>query len=354
MYPRRDSMLDVIRGIAILWVLLFHLRVATGSATLDRLLRPLIDVGWVGVDLFFVLSGFLVGGLVFDQLASPAGFSRRRFFARRVLRLWPVLYLYLAILLLAGGTPAWTMVLPVVLHVQNFATGVPNHLWSLAVEEHFYLAVALLTPWLWRRGGPGGLAIALFVPLGGCLLLRLGALAAGAAPVAVQWQTPYRIDALAAGMLVAWGERNGSRVLIWLQARRAGCLAIAAAAFAGLAAVDDPRIRYGFGLTVAWMAAALVIVGLRRMPLPRRAAPLRLLAWLGGISYSVYVWHVSLGRLADATAPFAAAPAVTAWRYAVVLAGATLIVRLVERPFMRLRPSATTAVTPQEARLGMA
>lgn len=315
----RDRMLDVIRGAAILWVLLFHLRVATGSDALDGVIRPLIDVGWVGVDLFFVLSGLLVGGMVFDQLDAPGGFSRRRFFARRMLRLWPVLYLYLAALLVAGGRDAWPMVLPVALHVQNYATGVPSHLWSLAVEEHFYLAAALGIPWVWRRGGARGLAIVLLVPLAGCLVLRLGALAAGAAPVAVQWQTPYRMDALAAGMLIAWSERHAPAVLAWLQARRRGCLAVAALGFASLAAVRDPHVRFGIGLTVAWMSSALVVVALRRLPVPRRAVPLRSLAWLGGISYAAYVWHVGLGRLADATTPAGAPLAVMAWRYGIVV-----------------------------------
>ena len=79
----RDRMLDVIRGAAILLVLVFHLRVATGVEAIDLLIRPVIDVGWVGVDLFFVLSGLLIGGIVLDQIDSPGGFSRTRFFGRR-------------------------------------------------------------------------------------------------------------------------------------------------------------------------------------------------------------------------------------------------------------------------------
>jgi len=346
----RDRMLDVIRGAAILLVLVFHLRVATGVLAIDLLIRPVIDVGWVGVDLFFVLSGLLIGGIVLDQIDSPGGFSRTRFFGRRALRLWPVLYLYLGTMLVIGGAEAWGMVLPVTLHVQNYAVDIPSHLWSLAVEEHFYLLLAFGLPWVWRRGGPQLLGAALIVPIVGCLLLRLAALDRGVLPVEVQWQTPYRIDALAAGVLLALTERYRPTVFLALQAKRGLCLAGAAIGFAWLATHTDLRLRYGLGLTVAWIAAALVIVALRGHRISHGAAPARLLMWLGAISYPAYVWHVSLGRLADAIAePLIDVPlALTAWRYTMVLGGAAAITACVERPFMRLRwPEARRDLTQE-------
>ncbi|MCU6452751.1 acyltransferase [Sphingomonas sp. A2-49] len=333
-------MLDTIRGGAILAVLVFHLRIATGVPALDRALRPIVDVGWVGVDLFFVLSGLLVGTMILAEADSPAGFSRSRFFARRALRLWPVLYLYLAAMMIAGGGAAWAMVSPVLLHVQNYATHGPSHLWSLAVEEHFYLVAALGLPWLLRRGA-GRVAIVLVAVLIGCLVLRIAALAGGAPPTAVQWQTPYRIDAIAAGVLLAWGERYRPGHVARVLRHRRWCIAGAAAGFALLAYVDDVQWRYGAGLTIAWGASALLILGLRHRPRTSPfAGPVAALGWLGGISYSLYIWHASLAQVADALATAMGIddpPVATAWRYAVATGGAAAISACIERPFMASR-----------------
>jgi len=343
MQPRQFT-LDILRGVAILAVLAFHLRVATGSAAVDRWLRPFVDLGWVGVDLFFVLSGFLVGRLILVEAAAPGGFVRARFFARRILRLWPVLYLYLAALVVIGGAGGWRMAVPVMLHVQNYARDVPSHLWSLAVEEHFYLAAAFALPMLARRRL--GVPIALAVLLIGCLVLRIGAQAAGVAPVDLQWQTQYRADALAAGVMLAWLDLHRPAVIAWCLARRGTMLAIAAAGFGWLATVADPEVRFGAGLTIAWMASAALLLAAHRAQVPVRLhAPARALAWLGGIAYPLYVWHVSLGRIADGLAPLCGIGdglPLLAWRYGLAILGAAAIAALVERPFMRLRDRAPT------------
>lgn len=341
MSRRHDPVLDAIRGVAILLVLLFHLRVATGSATLDQLLLPLVDCGWVGVDLFFVLSGFLVGGIIIAEAESPKGFRRTRFLIRRAWRLWPVLYLYLATMLLVGGASAWPKVMPVLLHIQNFDPASPSHLWSLAVEEHFYLAAAFGLPWLLGKGGPKALAAVLIGILAGCLLLRVGALAWGVAPNDVQWQTPYRIDALAAGVLLAWVERYRPSVLVVVQGRRLMYSLAAMVGFALLASTTSLAVRYGPGLSLAWLSGAVLIAALRGTAVPRPLAPaVATLATLGTISYAVYVWHVSLMRVADVTGPLFgldSAPLASAWRYGVAIAGGWLIALLVERPFLAWR-----------------
>ena len=171
--------LDVVRGIAILLVVLFHLQVTTGVAAIDRAAVPVLSAGWAGVDLFFVLSGFLVGRMILMAAASPAGLDRARFLRRRVLRLWPVLFLYLAMLVATCGTAGVTMVWPVLLHVQNYANGIPSHLWSLGVEEQFYLIAAAGLPPILRRYGAGRLGALLVAVLAGSTMLRLGAWQAG-------------------------------------------------------------------------------------------------------------------------------------------------------------------------------
>src|SRR4051812_48765288 len=90
--------LDVVRGLAIVLALGWHFsRERTGNVVLDVLTGPGHTFGWAGVDLFFVLSGFLLGRLVLTEQARTGRFDGRRFTARRLLKLWPVLYVFLAV-----------------------------------------------------------------------------------------------------------------------------------------------------------------------------------------------------------------------------------------------------------------
>ncbi|ONM65382.1 hypothetical protein B0B24_30975, partial [Pseudomonas aeruginosa] len=123
--------MDSLRGVAIGAVLLFHFGEQTGADI--PWLSPVFTAGWAGVDLFFVLSGFLVGRLILIELADTGGFDRTRFLVRRCFRLWPVLYLYLLALGLSGY--GWSRLMPAALHLQNYVDDGPWHLWSLAVEE---------------------------------------------------------------------------------------------------------------------------------------------------------------------------------------------------------------------------
>ena len=135
----RAMELDCVRGLAILLAMGWHLHGQSGFLPLDLALAPGRLVGWAGVDLFFVLSGFLVGRLMLVELGETGRFDLRRFVLRRILRLWPVLYLYLAAQLLAGSKPAGSFFWQVMIHLQNYYPTPLAGLWSLAIEEHFYL-----------------------------------------------------------------------------------------------------------------------------------------------------------------------------------------------------------------------
>ena len=90
----RRLTLDVVRGIAILLVLLFHFAPLHGGPVLGALAAPFARAGWAGVDLFFVLSGFLVGRMILSDAASPRGFDYARFLVRRAWWLWQALFVY--------------------------------------------------------------------------------------------------------------------------------------------------------------------------------------------------------------------------------------------------------------------
>ena len=142
--PRRLD-LDVVRGLAIVLALGWHFSPSpSGNVVVDALQWPGHRFGWAGVDLFFVLSGFLMGQLVLRERARTGRFDGRRFTARRALRLWPVLYVFLAVQAVLGADPAGSYLWQNALHVQNYAGTSLTHLWSLAVEEHFYLLLLSL------------------------------------------------------------------------------------------------------------------------------------------------------------------------------------------------------------------
>src|SRR4051794_37694302 len=197
--------LDVVRGLAIVLALGWHFSgTPTGNRLVDALTWPGRQFGWAGVDLFFVLSGFLLGRLVLTEQARTGRFDGRRFTVRRALKLWPVLYVFLAVQVLAGPYPVDTYLWQTALHLQNYAGTSLGHLWSLAVEEHFYLVLAVLFPLVTRRRfSPRVLAGVLAAVLVAALAVRFAGDAAGVSDVRLQWRTHFRADALAAGVLLA-------------------------------------------------------------------------------------------------------------------------------------------------------
>src|SRR3954451_16552822 len=195
--PRRPD-LDVVRGLAIVLALGWHFNHRwSGNAVLDAVQWPGHMFGWAGVDLFFVLSGFLMGRLVLGEHTRTGGFDGRRFTVRRILKLWPVLYLFLAVHALFGAEPLGSYLWQNALHMQNYAGTSLQHLWSLAVEEHFYLALALLFPVFVRRGGSlkvfAGILAAVLVA---ALAFRLTGRLVGVSDTRLQWRTHFRLDGL--------------------------------------------------------------------------------------------------------------------------------------------------------------
>lgn len=287
--------LDGVRGLAILLVMVFHFR----APDLPKWASAGLGIGWCGVDLFFVLSGFLITGILLDTRNAPRRLPV--FWARRILRIFPLYFAALA-LLLAVAPPGWG---PAAgdqrfywLYLNNWlnllevreANHLLGHFWSLAVEEQFYLVwpvlVWLLPPRWILRASLAGMALA--------AAARLIALYGGLDPEAIYRGTIFRLDALLAGATCAHLVRHIDWPLLDAVSRRGlPASAIAAAAVIGLTRSTHYQNPWIQALGYPALSLCFAFLILQCVVSPRRhlwvsVQPLR---WLGRYSYGLYVWH---------------------------------------------------------------
>jgi peptidoglycan/LPS O-acetylase OafA/YrhL len=317
----RVPTLDGLRGVAIALVFLHHTSVVVGPwntarTEFDRVCAMLGFAGWCGVDLFFVLSGYLITGVLLDARGRPHYF--RNFYARRALRIFPLYYGVLTLVALAAASGLvrgpdsflwyWAY-LENWLYVANGAfSSTLAHFWSLAVEEQFYLFWPALLYWTPRRWLLGAVAVAIPLALVARTALSLAIRDDSARTVATYVATPCRIDALALGGALAVALRSER----WRDVvRRAaapvflGSGAAIAAVFLlrGGLAIRDPWVHtVGFSLLAFFFGALLVLaVSSPRDSRTARALSLRPLRWIGVVSYGIYVVHwIVLQRFGDA------------------------------------------------------
>ena len=362
----RDPALDGLRGVAILLVYVFHYGGGLRSANpAVRAFGHLTQAGWVGVELFFALSGFLITGLLWENRNEPHALPH--FFARRALRVLPVYYGALAAAAIAalvtGAHPAQLRPLliyagflqnipPLVAASLRYPPPLPlYHLWSLAVEEQFYL----LWPFLLFAAGTRRRAFHLCVWAFAvsCLFRAIVFLPHTFSPhLATEW-FPFlltRGGGLALGGALALRNTAEARVSKqrWASAALIGGLLtfLAVGVFCGSFLLTGPSqfVLMLPGVEVA--AVALLALSLQPGPL-RTALSLRPLRALGRISYGFYVLHLLLQPVFDAIGR-AAVHSSTGSGYQLVrfaaafpitLAAAWLSYTLLERPFLRLKRS---------------
>jgi peptidoglycan/LPS O-acetylase OafA/YrhL len=298
--------LDGVRGLAILLVLLFHFQGVRPHLIPKALTYPMI-LGWSGVDLFFVLSGFLITGILVETREAENYFSS--FYARRVLRILP-LYLVAVFLCFrvavplarlggveldpAGGLEPWFW-----FHASNWPSAFGrdfrplSHFWSLSIEEQFYLVWPVLVLWI----PPRRLGAACALLAAGSCGLRCFAAFRGAPPEALHRLTVFRLDALALGGLAAWIVRS-PRALAWVRLRlrriaTVAVLLVAATVAVSRGAVSAPMTSLGY-TAFAVLYATLVFAAFDRAGSRSRLAGALRRPWLrsfGRYSYAMYVFH---------------------------------------------------------------
>ncbi|BDI30444.1 acyltransferase [Capsulimonas corticalis] len=367
--PHRMMQLDFLRGIAILLVICFHGVVPARSAgVLAPITMHLNRMGWSGVDLFFVLSGFLVGGLLFKECLSTGRLDVRRFFVRRIFKIWPSYYLFLIYLAVRmhftsdeerAGTSR--SLIPNLLHYQNYIVPFRGHTWSLAVEEHFYLILPLLLVFLTSRAKDAEKSLRVFPWIVGavaviCLGLRyLTSFHTPWAQVTHYFPTHLRIDSLFFGAALAYVYHARPEILARVMRYRTLLF------FVGLALVFPAalfpirtKIMSVGGFTALFLGYGCILLAVIHTAIGEGPAGrflgsrlARGVAFIGVYSYPIYLWHIDAMTLPLKSLArhgfLGGLPGSLRWLVfmTVYIAGATLVGvimgRLVEKPALKLR-----------------
>lgn len=330
---------DGLRAVAVLGVVFYHAGLGFPG-------------GYIGVDVFFVISGFLITSLILKDLRQGT-FSLLDFWERRARRILPALTVVVAAILVAG----WFLLLPSVYEVLGkqvialvalssnikfwketgyFAAAAEEkpllHTWSLSLEEQFYLIIPLLLLLLYRFRKPSWVAPVL---VGGAIASFLLAIyGSHRAPAATFFLLPMRAWELGVGSLLAFASPIGSAALR------------TALAWLGLAGILVPCVLYTPGIRFPGLtalppvagAALLIWSGMQgssavRPSFPQRFLASRLMVWFGLISYSLYLWHWPLFAF---TKYIRTSPAPISLRLALVAISvvlASISLRYIERPF---------------------
>jgi len=293
--------LDSVRGIAILSVLFFHgvsPPLHAELSTFGRLLFTLSQYGWAGVNLFFVLSGFLITGILLDSSRSPDYF--RRFYFRRALRILPALYGILLILL-AGGWISFRFTAISILFLANFAAvlGVGlgyGPLWSLAVEEHFYMIWPLVVRLCSARKL---MILAAAVSIGSPFLRILNLVGSPAHQHFAFLYTWFNLDGLCLGALLAIWLRLPSFRRHQLARIALPVMVVSSAAFfflAGRPWADATVVTSACNLASAGFLSCTLLIGTSNWSF---LVDRPILKFFGFISYGLYLVHVLAFHLSD-------------------------------------------------------
>ncbi|QDT90634.1 acyltransferase family protein [Gimesia algae] len=294
--------LDGVRGVAILLVLFFHsgLIIVSGTGTAGQIYEIVSRSCWCGVDLFFVLSGFLITGILLDTRESPHYF--RNFYLRRILRIFPLYYGVILWLFLQN--PEFPDQIWYWLYLQNwgpvFGGSTPpmvvQPFWSLAVEEQFYLLWPFAV-WLLGHRSLGVFCGSLFLL---SLISRCVACYQGVDAMTVYTVTLFRLDTLSAGALIAVWLRNPV-LESYLDRRALTGLIIVGSGLLTVIAVDhgfyidgpaSQTIGYSLFAVASALLIAVVVLKSTQSGILSRLLENPVLRYFGNRSYAIYIFQM--------------------------------------------------------------
>jgi len=332
--------MDGLRGISVLSVIAFHAGV------------PFLKGGFIGVEVFFVISGFLITNLMLREYANSGEVSLKRFYMRRVLRLFPALVLFLSVFLVLCAVLFGAQhfkfhlidALTTLFYSQNWArayalkeAGLLAHTWSLSIEEQFYVVWPLLLLALLRCVRRSWLLPAV-LSLTFCAYLRVALDAGEVSWVKLYHATDTRSNGLLIGCCLGLLVRRNFRVS---SAARTPlmCFSLIAALLLGLLSVvsrhSNPAM-YQYGFLLVALSSAVILLDLVGSSDTWMAKLLGFsgIVWIGKISYGLYIWHYPIMVLLSWRWSW---PMVFVLGTSATFLMASLSYYFVERPFLRMK-----------------
>lgn len=353
--------LDCLRAVAVLLVMARHLPdVPESTHVVIRLgVTALQRCGWIGVDLFFVLSGFLVSGLIFREYQRHNDLHIGRFLARRGFKIYPAFYAMLIVTILVNAATHWRTAsvsnyLAELLFLQSYWRGAWDHTWTLAIEEHFYLLIAATVAWLSYRGrgesNPFRIIPTLFLVIAGLALFGrcVTTMLVDYSHPTHLFPTHLRIDSLMFGVVLSYFYCfDSARMKRVVQEYRTPLLIVALLMLSPVLFIKLGSNRWlaTFGLSQLYIAFGVIVVGTfdwtPRVPavIARCGAAL---ASIGFYSYSIYLWHLPVLKYGQPLAEDILGRPLGYWTLVVLyvmgsIGVGVIMAKLIEIPALRFR-----------------
>ena len=301
--------LDFLRGVAIILVLGRHLpdKYLAFPNSIDFIIKQWKFIGWSGVDFFFVLSGFLVSGLLFNEYKKNNSINIKRFIIRRGFKIWPAYYIYIFLIIcyytfkyrdvniFYGLETYW----PALVHIQNYISTPKFHLWSLSLEEHFYIGLSIVLFLLVKYSKKNiikGIPILcvlfiIFIPI--LRILNNFDL----------YATHMRVDGLFWGVLLSYLFHFKKNIFISICQYQKSCLLLG---FLFLIPINISTIESSIqmrsaGLSFVYIGYSLILLSFlsskNNLNFLYTNIIGKTVSFIGFYSYSIYLWHIDLGLI---------------------------------------------------------
>jgi peptidoglycan/LPS O-acetylase OafA/YrhL len=343
----RKISLDILRGLAVILVLFRH-----GDFSDDNVLK---HFGWLGVDMFFVLSGYLISNLLFSEYRKRQDIRVKRFLFRRAFKIFPPFYFFMVITLLAYAQQEsldykWYQYFSEAFYLQSYLPNIWFHTWSLAVEEHFYFSFAFIVVILIRKSVLENkqLIISSLVFL---LVLSFTIRFMTSFPNRHEeffgfTQTHLRSDGILVGILISYllnftNTKSLFSRFRWLLLFASVILIVPGFYFEGgsffMNTAGLSMVNIGFGLLVLF---SLSVNGFLETHSLFNKVLLQPIAFIGEKSYSIYLWHFNALKLSALAFSF---NSITMhFLYLFLSIGSGIVMwYLIEKPFVYIRDKVT-------------
>jgi peptidoglycan/LPS O-acetylase OafA/YrhL len=298
--------LDFLRGVAIILVLGRHIpnKHLIFPSNINLIINQWIFIGWSGVDFFFVLSGFLVSGLLFNEYKKNNSINIKRFIIRRGFKIWPAYYIYIFLIIcfytlkhrdvniFYGLETYW----PALIHIQNYIVTPRHHLWSLSLEEHFYIGLSIFLFILVKYSkrfvinGIPILCISFLILIPVLRFLTDFDLQA----------THIRIDGLFWGVMLSYLFHFKNNIFIIICKYQKSCLLLGLLFLIPInfVTIESSIMMRSAGLSFVYIGYSLILLSFLS---PNKSLNFlytnifgKIISFIGFYCYSIYLWHIDL------------------------------------------------------------